>query len=40
MKVILNRCLSFVVVVIAMLVISPFVNGQDGNFDNVEITTT
>ena len=34
------RCLCFVVAVIAMQAVSPVVNGQRGNFDNVEITTT
>ena len=34
------RCLCFVVVVIAMLAVSTVVNGQGGNFDNVEIITT
>ena len=39
MKVPSIRCLGFVVVVIAILTVSPVVNGQR-NFDNVEITTT
>ena len=40
MKVTSIRCLCFVVVVIAMLAVAPGVNGQRGNFDDVEITTT
>ena len=40
MKVTSIRYLCFVVAVIAMLAVSPVVNGQRGNFDNVEITTT
>ena len=40
MKVTSIRWLCFVVAVVAMLAVSPVVNGQRGNFDNVEITTT
>ena len=39
MKVTSIRCLCFVVVVIAILAVSPVVNGQR-NFDDVEIVTT
>ena len=40
MKVTSIRWLCFAVAVVAMLAVSPVVNGQRSNFDNVEITTT